>query len=297
VFIGTPWTYNDVLSYVAATGEFGVMKTPVYVDAEEGDAGAVYYEEMGQWVTLTWPEVFDLEEIEKARKRSGTLEFARMFLLNLDAAKGINLKPEWLHEYPVEDIKNDWPVYVGIDFASTRDKLKDKKRDYFAMAWVRVIPGGGVIVQDGYMEKMSQGEAEQKSKAICESFLTLQGVAIETAGKGELFHNAMLLNTVLPVVGDTGQNKSKGQKFEIEMAPHFEFGRVWISNADTPFLKAFRAQWLLWPNAPHDDALDAVYYALRLAAPHLWVPVDRQKALVRKKKKTNPWTALAGVRG
>ena len=34
-----------------------------------------------------------------------------------------------------------------------------------------------------------------------------------------------------------------------------------MSNAETPFLREFKNEWLLYPNAQHDDCLDAVYMA------------------------------------
>ena len=84
VVIGTPWTMNDTISYIKATGLFDCTRTPVY--AAPG--------------VPTWPDKFPEEEIERHRKLAGAVEFARMFLLDLEAARGIHLKHEWLHYYP-----------------------------------------------------------------------------------------------------------------------------------------------------------------------------------------------------
>ncbi len=40
------------------------------------------------------------EEIERRRQESGTIEFARMYLLDLAAASGAHLRREWLNRYP-----------------------------------------------------------------------------------------------------------------------------------------------------------------------------------------------------
>ena len=80
-------------------------------------------------------------------------------MLDLEAVKGLNLKREWLHFYPSDEIDPSWPVFFGVDYASTADKLKAKNRDYFAMAIARGIPGGGIVVIDGIQRKISKAEA------------------------------------------------------------------------------------------------------------------------------------------
>jgi hypothetical protein len=153
--IGTPWTTNDTIAYMKSTGEFEHCATPVY--DKNGDS--------------VWPEKFSVEEIERLRRLSGELEFARMFLLDLEAAKGIELKREWLHEYPAETIRPSWPVVIGVDYASTADKLKDRKeRDYFALAIGRLLPGGGVVIVDGFRGHVSQGEALELTRSWASTY-------------------------------------------------------------------------------------------------------------------------------
>ena len=64
IFVGTPWVVNDGLAYVKATGEYDYVATPVLRDG-----------------VPVWPERFDLDEIEKRRRLSSGVQFARMFLL------------------------------------------------------------------------------------------------------------------------------------------------------------------------------------------------------------------------
>ena len=87
-----------------------------------------------------------------------------MFLLDLDAAKGQELKREWLHEYPYADIKDSWPVVMGIDPTTTADKQRSQKldRDYASCSLGRLMPGGGVVLFDGFRERLSQGELIDK---------------------------------------------------------------------------------------------------------------------------------------
>ena len=245
VAIGTPWTFNDALAYIKSTGRFHTQKTPVYM----GDSP-------------TWPSEFHETRIQEERELSGELEFARMFLLDLEAASGANLKGEWLHAYPADDIDPSWPVVIGIDYASTADKLHDKDRDYFALAVGRLIPGGGVVLVDGYREHVSQGEAETLTRAWATNYATCSLVCIEAIGKGEEFYHLMLSNSRLPLYPATTGGKSKGNRFEKQMAPLFQMSRVWITSEENKFVNEFRDEWMRWDLAPHDDCLDACYYMI-----------------------------------
>ncbi|MEX1247213.1 MAG: hypothetical protein WEA61_01920 [Anaerolineales bacterium] len=288
VFVGTPWTQNDALAYLKSTGRFVSMRTPVYVAGSASNAGENERvpaetdggrEVLGETVP-TWPERFPVKEIEKARQLSGEAEFARMYLLDLNAAEGIHLKGEWLNLYPHEKVQPNWPVVMGVDYASTADQLKGRDRDYFAVAIGRALPGGGgVVLVDGFRAQVSQGEAEQQLKALANYYPTTQVIAVEAVGKGEEFYHLLLRDWRLPVVPMQPGGKGKGVRFEKGMAPLFQMGRAWIADVENSFLQAFRQEWLRWPSGEHDDTLDAVHWMLMAAQDHLtgWPRRDKQE--------------------
>ncbi|MEJ2513377.1 MAG: hypothetical protein P8Y72_17485, partial [Anaerolineales bacterium] len=82
----------------------------------------------------------------------------------------------------------------------------------------------------------------------------------------------------------TGRS-SKGERFEMGMAPLFQFRRAWLSDVETPYLRAFEQEWVAWPQGAHDDTLDAVYWMLYVGAPHLMPRRGRGRT-------TNPFTQL-----
>lgn len=278
----TPWLSNDVYAHVKGTGEYAHSWTPVMVAATPDTPGAqlwpptplnAEYPEMGmipfsnRWWKLSWPAQWDFERISSFYRTSldeeGAAGFARMMLLDLKAMEGLNLKAEWLHEYPAADIKASWPVIFGIDYASTADKLKNKGRDYFALAIMRALPGGGLVLVDGYRGHVSKGEALQAVTSYASMYPTLIKIGVENIGKGEEFYNDLLLTNdtngkVLPLFAITHGRTSKGDRFENWLAPRF-MQRVWMADTDTPFLRAFRNEWINWPNTPNDDCLDAAY--------------------------------------
>jgi phage terminase large subunit-like protein len=309
----TPWVPNDVYAHIKKTGEYLVSKTPVMIPAREGEPGASYWEPTpinpdhpeigsikysGKWWKLYWPDVWGFDRIAKYYRKnledSGDLGFARMMLLDLKAAEGLNLKAEWLHEYPASEIGASWPVFFGIDYASTADKLKSKERDYFALAILRAIPGGGLVLVDGKRAKISKGEALETAMGYWGIYPTLRQMGVENIGKGEEFYNDLMLMTdaigrVPPLLPVTHGRRSKGERFEKWLGPRFQMARIWISDQSTPFLRAFRNEWLNWPNTPHDDCLDAVY--MGAVAAEGFMPTRAQRSF-RKAKQTNPFVSL-----
>jgi hypothetical protein len=273
VFSQTPWTAFDAMAKAKATGAYDWSRTPVMEVVTSGTPGADLVEVTqgsevlyAAWATLVWPEKFTPQVIAKCYKKSGPKGFARMYLLDLTAARGARLMLEWLHSYPLQGVGLDWPAYMGIDYASTGDQVRNKDRDYFSLAVVKHIPGIAVIV-DGIRERLSRGAAEKKVRAIASMYPTLKAIGVEMEGKGEEFYGQLATTGTLPLVPMKTRGRSKGFRFEEVMAKHFEFSHVWLSDRETPFLRAFRDEWGAWDGTQktHDDTLDAVYYALAAA--------------------------------
>lgn len=277
VFVGTPWVRNDTLGYLASTGEFDLVKTPIY----DKDGKSV------------WPQQFTPSVIEKQKKIAGTIEFARMFLLDLEAASGQNLRREWLHAYPANEIGTTWPVNIGVDYASTADKLKDKERDYFTIAITRDIPGGGSVLVGGIRKHLSQGEAEEQIKSVAGMYPTLKMIGVEAIGKGEEFYYLLLRNTSLPIRPVKHGRKSKGERFQRQMAPLFMSGRMWVTDQHDEFIKHFIDEWLTFPNGEHDDCLDAVYMAMACSKGALMPPMEKDDLPpIKRIKQENPYAQL-----
>lgn len=278
IVVGTPWKYNDAFATMKEKPGYDHAYTPIIVDGKS-----------------TWPEAFSLEWIDNKRANTPEIEFARMYLLDLTAAEGIHLKGEWLSTYPHDKIQSSWPVIMGIDYASTADQweTKGRERDYFALAIGRLIPGnGGVVLTDGIRMHMSQGESETRVKAIAGTFPTLQLIGVEALGKGEEFYHLLLRTTKLPIM-PMRTNKGKGERFERQMAPMFQFGRAFVSDRPNEFLDHFRREWIQWPNGTHDDVLDSVYWMLQIGKFNLYgVPDDTPMSVINpmfdKPKRPNP---------
>jgi len=79
--------------------------------------------------------------------------------------------------------------------------------------------------------------------------------------------------------------RSKGDRFEKFMGVEFQNKRVWVSDVETEFLRAFREEWLQWPYGDHDDTLDAVAWMLEAGQQYLL-------AQPRKENPVNPYLSL-----
>ncbi len=284
IVIGTPWTLDDTIAYVKSTGEFESCHTPVIMDGEP-----------------VWPEVFSEEQIEKEKRLAGSVEFARMYLLDLSAATGLTLKLDWLHYYPHDEIDPNWTDWMGVDYASTSDRQKkDAKRDYFSMCWGKITPGRTLIVTDGYAGKISQQDSYQKLIAQVQLLPFLQQIGSEASGKGEEFYELLRLAPIFlplfPIPSHTGLARSKGGRFEKVLAPMFQRSNIMLSTKITSFLKEFVDEWTTWdsPHYLHDDRLDSVYMMSKAAEGHVAIPEMQTKSTPwwTKKKKVNPWSSL-----
>ena len=332
----TPWTKTDIYANRKATGNYAHNKSPCLIPAKEGetmvvDTGEIYgkveleaeywepaplnpdYPEYGQiplsgrWYFRYWADAWSWERLENKYRdgvteegSGGHIEFARMLMLDLDAIEGLTLKSQWLHYFPAEDIDPSWAVFFGIDYASTRDKLKrGKERDYFSLAVLRAVPLGGLVLVDGYRGRLTKGEALLKTAGYFNQYPTCKLITVESIGKGEEFYNDLVMmddayGIPLPLLEIPSHGrKSKGSRFEDWLAPKFQVARIWVSNAFTPWLQEFKNEWLSYPNGAFDDCLDAVYMAAQGAQGYMPIKTDREG---RKKKQPHPMQQICAHR-
>jgi len=310
----TPWQYNDLYSDLKAnTDRYIHSRTPVMKPASQGEEGASYWEPdpripySGKWWKLYWPEVWDFKRIAQKyiSKPSSPDEeimfaFERQMLCDVEITKGANLKSEWLHTFPADQIHEYWPVYFGVDYASTQDKMRDKNRDYFALAIFKAIPGGGLVLVDGYRAHLFKSEALELIMTKWGQYgELLQKIGVESIGIGKEFYNDLALLTdvygkVPPLFEVRSFPKRSGVDSMVEnwLAPRFKMSRIWVSDAPSPFITHFKNEWLMFPNHEHNDCLAAVLMA-SLSAEGMMPSVAER--VFKKKRSPNPYAKLALV--
>lgn len=311
----TLWSPRDGYHALLRTGIFKHVKTPIYVDAENPVIQVGNTQLEPHWIR-DYP-VADLEgkkiipmwdkygiDAIKQLKKQNPVYFGLMYLCDLQSVQGKVLKEEWLHEFPVEKLSSHYPVYFGIDFASTEDKLKDKDRDYFALAVLQALPWGGSVIIDGFREHLGFFEAVERVKLFATQYPTLVTVGVEKWGSGEKFKEALLYNSTLPVVPfpfEGAPVHSKGQRYQNELAPMFVDGRLWLPDVKKQFHRQFTEEWITWDGGKtatgHDDCLDAVYVACGVAQGHLMPRVPEESLKFEKKPigLKSPWASVGKV--
>ena len=283
IFIGTPWVENDVLQAVKATGEYIVIRTPVF--AENGKP--------------IWPEYLDVDQIESERKQdiTGGAEFARMFMLDLTA---MERRVFSYQTFPNHLIQSTWPYVGGVDYAGVADPSKrNPDQSHFALAYVAKMPGGGAVVFDGVLEQCTQAESEQYVRQAQDIFPDYLTSVIEGDGKGEEFYQVLYRHPDLKLLPLKTQGKGKAERLVRQMGPWLRSGRVRISDAETKFLSALRHFLNVYPNvSEHDpgyDAADAVYWALRGMPDVLVMPKQEEELPPFFRDKTKPSHPFSGL--
>jgi hypothetical protein len=288
VFVGTPWVESDVLHYVASNDEFVHLKTPAFEYTEDGPD---QFE--GQNVRFAWPARFGAKQLMTAKRLSGTVQFARMYQLDLSAAGNQVFKYVL---FPNESIKGNWPMVGGVDYAGTMNwgRNAEGKGDFFALAYVAKLPGGGAVVTDGVIARCTQAEAEAYVIRAQMIFPLWKSAVVEADGKGEDFIQVVRRNPGIHLLPMKTGGRSKSSRLEIELSPWLENGTVRISDAETPFLVELRRELDSYPLNERDDALDAVYWALRGMPDVLVMAPDRGElpGTEGKLKQANPFLAF-----
>lgn len=313
----TPWTHNDLYAHIKSTGEYVLSKTPVMVEVPPDHPDAEYWPPTplnelhpelgdiplsGKYYVRHWPEMWPWRRLAEKYRKTKAIGFARQMLLDLEATKGITLKNEWLHVYPIRNQERSWPIFFGIDYTSTRDKTKAAQDDldYFALAVGRAIPGGGIILIDGTMDRISKGEALLRAQSFAGRYPTLTMIGVETIAAGREYYSDLAFTNdafgrplpLFPVKSHKGIARSKGTRFEEWLAPKFQLGTLWITDEENPFVNAFIDQWLNYPSG-HDDALDAVYLMALAAEGYLVSGGDgRTRGEPEQERKPNPYLSL-----
>lgn len=320
----TPWDEDDAYAERKGTGLYIHSRSPVMVEVSETDEGAVLWPEHLEWPAhiksvaaengidldasvfpfdgrywrLAWPERWGIQEIAFKYLDIGHIAFAREYLLDLTATRGQTLKFDWLGFWD-GDLDPSWPVFIGVDYASVSDKLRQRERDYAAFCVGRAIPGGGVVIETGRFGHFTKAESLAYLNTLAGQYPTLQQIKVETLGKGEEFYNdAVLLNDVygkpLPLSKIESHGKtSKGERFEHYLAPRFQHRRLWLRNypaeSKNEFIEEFIKEWLSFPNGRYDDVIDAVY--MMAVGAEGFMPSKAERS-TRRKSGPNPYAQI-----
>lgn len=277
--LGVPFSKEDTLNAVAATGNCIVHTIPAMTKAAEGDAGAVYingvnenngavYEDIRGWWHLTTPDKFGVRSV-LAKRAEGKFSFHQMYMMDIETGKLGGLK---YHLYDHTKIDPLWQASGGCDVATITDDSQKKKRDMFSVAYGQRTPYNQVVVTGGVLEHVSQAGAEEHLKNSQGKFKHWRSGIIEGDGLGEQFYISFTRRN-LGVLWRMEKTKGMPKKYRqgVEMSPWLENGSIMISDEDTPYLLALREALDEFPSG-NMDIRDGLYWLCRAFPECLSVP-------------------------
>lgn len=281
--VQTRWNPKDVIANVLTRPDFKVFQHP-----------AIYTDKAGNEQSY-WPKVRPLETLIAIRERD-MLAFELQFQGNDKALQGHLLKAEWLHYTAVATIAKEWNRYLGIDPAK---RVKDiiKKNDDPDNFEIMLYADTGVrlVVEDVFGGVLFGPDAIDLYFEISALYHPVSA-GIETNGLGnEYFVNIQKEMRRRRVMYNLQPIHSAVDLVErlSTLSPYFKSSQILVSDAATPGLQRFVAQWLSFPKG-HDDTLSAAHIGWRVAGHLLPVehPQDKAERLAAVPNTQHPARAI-----
>lgn len=253
---------------------------------------ALVKNEKGEWES-TFPQRMTTDQLLKRRHEMGSIKFGNQYQLSPTNLAGNFLKAEWLHGYPWAPDIYQWPspslgdftaIYAGVDPKGAKQKLTggvqiESENDDSDNA---VIAIGGVRNSQLWpfrliVDKLSTHALKEKLIEL-NSLYHFHRIAFESNAAQAFMAQFVSENTWLPIHPIQSKGE-KSQRFALMSGP-FEAARVLIPMTnqtmgfqadveenpckDTEF-ELFFDEWTGFPNADHDDTLDALSILLGVA--------------------------------
>jgi hypothetical protein len=298
----TFWDKQDAYHVLLNTGMFEFVRTPVIEFSDDGK-----FEFEGRKAELTWADGFPMEMVRQYRQTLSSMEFARMYLCDLNVEGLTSYK--WLSFEG--EVKWDWPMLAGADPVDAFKAVSGREggRSWFAMGYGLRSPTGAMVVAGGVLEQCTPTDVETYLVRTQLTYPTLQQITMETIGGGGVTFAFMLQRNpslrVVPfnqtwVYEDYRANKESRQYKILE--PLFRNGILQVSTDRTPYLDAVRSYLEHYPNfekhAKEWDVADSLVM-LVAGAPDLntkWQSAEGVNLYQKKQKRKSAWSgAIGGV--
>ena len=222
------------------------------------------------------------KEIEAARRRMSSSNFAQEYLASFDASSGVVFREEYFQFMEEEPTEGTW--YIAVDPAGFADMAtttqgKLNRLDECSIAVVKVGPYGwyiGDIIHGrwGVRETATRIlRAAQRYKALV---VGIEGGSLKNAIMPYLTDETLRLGTFPRIKEVTHGGQKKVERIAWALEGRFEHGRVWFKK-DAEYYKPLTSQLLDFPNPlSHDDLIDSLAYIDQLAETD-WDPVDEDE--------------------
>lgn len=252
IIIGTAQREDDL--YESLPTDFVSLTLSAFIDSEDE-------------VPLE-PALFSKETLQKVKRdiseKHGERFWLKEYMNKPFTAMGEIIKPEWIKTYTLEpeglDIFQGWDLSVGKDLDSG---------DYTAGCTIGIRKEGEILeiyVLDIFKARI---EFAERLKVVASSGQRWNPLAIGIEKNTFQYDTVSTLQkqTNLPIQGiQTIRNKI--EKFQVDLAPHFENGKVFLRSD----MLDFKNELLSLPYGKHDDQVDSLYLAIQISNNYIGVP-------------------------
>ncbi|MHC4660195.1 MAG: phage terminase large subunit family protein [Planctomycetota bacterium] len=198
-----------------------------------------------------WPEMFPAEKLEQLRREMGTMIFNLQYQNDARLARGSIFRPAWIRKHygaPEHGL-----VFTGIDLAVSSKETAD----YFAAVTVKRV-GEDFYVIDARRDRCSFLSQIVHVKRIAEDFTPLR-IGVESVAYQAAFTSYLSETTDLPVTPVHPRGDKIARAYRLSALA--EAGRLFLAERHVEL----EEELLGFPDARHDDLLDALEIAISIA--------------------------------
>lgn len=260
VIINTRWHEDDLSGRLLRGSEpWEVINLPAL--AEPND---VLGRDVGR---ALWPEQYDEQALQTIRSTIGEREFAALYQQRPAPLDGALFKRDWI-QYGTAP--KGCRIAMGVDLAiSSRDTA-----DYTAIVVMARDEFGKLYVLDAVRERVDFPNALRLIRNVADKW-SPKAILIEQVAFQAVVVQELLRQTTLPIKGVV-PDKDKVTRAQ-PLALRYEQRLVWHERLPS----WFEDEMLAFPNAEHDDAVDALVYAyqgvMRMSG-QTFTPMEREVA-------------------
>lgn len=269
ICIGTRWHEDDLigrLENVSNNGEglqWEIIKFPAI--AELGDP-------MGRPVgQALWPERYPEDKLKEIRKSLGPYQFSALYQQNPTPEEGNSVLRRWWKFYtePAQDImeKADKAIQTW-DLA-----VKETTHGSFTVGLVLAQVGSLIYVIDRFRKRVNTPDMIAKVEEWHKKYPKALAKIIEDKAAGPAVIST--LHKRIPGLVPWPPRGSKMQRLNAIISL-IEGGQVLLP--DTPWAKELIEEAAAFPNAAHDDQVDALTQGLTYLYPQIWQQLESENA-------------------
>lgn len=220
-----------------------------------------------------WPKVWPHNRLQARKAEIGSYAFSSEFMNEPVPSEGNRFNPSTFQYFEEEDLNGKQTgMYIAIDPAFS----EDKNADFGVIMCVLHDQNDNVYTYHIYRERTNSRKLIDEFKRIYKIYQPkIRAVGIEANGTQKAFYDQLVDECVreglyAPFVkltgsihSSSGTKRSKSDRITYMLQPRFEGRKIYIRPDQFDLIDELS----LFPESKHDDAIDALAYAVSILEP------------------------------